>query len=206
MRKKIKQPNSHLSLLWMRACGPMTAAIAKNLNGRIAVKLFCLCLVLTFPILSQALSSDRDQPIKLEADHADIDDLKGISNYTGNVILTQGSTQIKCHKLTLYTDDKRQLTKAVAAGSDTLASYKQRPDGKEQDFKATAKTIIYYLTTDKIHLLKQATVWQGGDRFSGEKIIYDTAKDTVVATSKKNKDGQAVGDRIRVTIQPRKQN
>jgi len=164
-----------------------------------------LCALLVFPLLGHALSSDRDQPINLEADHADIDDLKGISIYTGNVILTQGSTEIKCYKLTLYTDEDRQLSKAIAAGKDKLATYKQRPDGKDQDFKARAVTIIYYLTTDKIHLLKQATVWQGGDRFSGDKIIYDTAKDTVVARSKKDKDGKAVGDRIRVTIQPRKE-
>jgi lipopolysaccharide export system protein LptA len=42
-----------------------------------------------------ALSSDREQPINLEADAADIDDLKGISIYTGNVVLTQGSMVIK---------------------------------------------------------------------------------------------------------------
>ena len=166
-----------------------------------------LCLpLLSLSQLSYALSSDREQPINLEADHADIDDMQGISIYTGNVILTQGSTEIKCHKLTLYTDEERQLKKAIAAGKNKLATYKQRPDGKEQDFKARAETIIYYLTTEKIHLLKQATVWQGGDRFSGDTIVYDTAKDSVVATSKKDKEGKAVGDRIRVTIQPRKQN
>jgi lipopolysaccharide export system protein LptA len=164
-----------------------------------------LCALLLFPLLSYALSSDRDQPINLEADHADIDDLQGISIYTGNVILTQGSTEIKCHKLTLYMDENRQLSKAIAEGKDKLATYKQRPDGKDQDFKARAASIIYYLTTDQIHLLKQATVWQGGDRFSGDKIIYNTAKDTVVASSKKDKHGNAVGDRIRVTIQPRKE-
>lgn len=164
-----------------------------------------LCALVVFPLLSHALSSDRDQPINLEADHADIDDLNGVSIYTGNVILTQGSTEIICHKLTLYTNEERQLTKAIAAGEDKLASYKQRPDGKDQDFKARAATIIYYLSTNQIHLLKKATVWQGGDRFSGDKIIYDTSKDTVMASSTKDKDGKTVGDRIHVTIQPRKE-
>ncbi len=165
--------------------------------------LFCM------PVSLMALSSDRDQPINLEADSADIDDLKGISIYTGNVILTQGSMIIKSHKLTLYTDKNNHLEKAVAVGTKKkLATFKQRPEGKDKDFRARAVTMIYFLNQDKIHLIKQAYVWQAGDTFSGDKIIYDTKKETVVASSIKNKNGKPVSNaaRVRVTIQPKSSN
>lgn len=161
------------------------------------------------PITAMALSTDRDQPIELEADKADIDDLKGISIYTGNVVLIQGSMQIKAHKLTLYNDKNRQLEKAVAVGADgKLATFKQRPEGKDKDLRARAKTMIYFLKKDKIHLLKKAHVWQGGDTFSGDKIIYDTKQETVIASSQKDKHGKPVntGERVRVTIQPKSSN
>ncbi len=168
-----------------------------------------MCFTLLYSMEVLALASDRSQPIELEADTADIDDLKGISIYTGNVVLVQGSMVIKAHKLTLYNDKNKDLEKAVAVGkTGKLATFKQRPEGKEQDFRARARTMIYYLKKDKIHLLKNAYVWQAGDTFSGDKIIYDTKRETVVAKSRKNKDGQPIksGGRVKVTIQPKSNN
>lgn len=179
-------------------------------TARMIMNRFYLLLsifIFLMPIKLMALSSDRNQPIELEADAADIDDLKGISIYTGNVILTQGSMVIKSSKLTLYNDKNRELEKAVAVGNNKkLATFKQRPEGKDADLRARAITMTYYLKKDKIHLIKKAYVWQDGDTFTGNKIIYDTKNETVIATSKKNTDGKPVssGERIRVVIQPKK--
>ena len=157
------------------------------------------------PLSLMALDKGSEQPINLEADSADIDDLKGISIYSGNVILTQGSMVIKSGKLTIHHDKNRNLEKAVANGSDkVLATFKQRPQGKNADFRARAKTMIYYLKKNKIHLLKKAFVQQDGDTFSGDRIIYDTKKETVTASSKKVKGKKKKNtNRVRVTIQPK---
>ena len=152
-----------------------------------------------------ALNSDRDQPITLEADTADIDDLSGISIYTGNVILSQGSMVIKSETLTLYNNKDNELEKAIAVDKENLARFKQRPEGKTKDFKARASTLIYYIKKEKIHLLENARVEQEDGSFSGHKIIYDTKKETVVASSKKNKQGKAVsGSRVKVIIPAKK--
>ncbi|MCK5698025.1 MAG: lipopolysaccharide transport periplasmic protein LptA [Gammaproteobacteria bacterium] len=159
-------------------------------------------LFLCFPINVMALANDSKQAINLEADSADIDDLKGISIYSGNVVLTQGSMVIKSTKLTIYYDKNKELEKAVATGhKNKLATFKQRPEGKTTDFFARAETMIYYLQKDKIHLLKQAYINQDGDTFSGDKIVYDTKKETVAANS--NKSNRNDGGRVRVTIQPK---
>ncbi len=176
---------------------------------KVGLVLIWVIFSLVYSVDVLALASDRNQPIELEADTADIDDLKGISIYTGNVVLVQGSMVIKAHKLTLYNDKNKELEKAVAEGArGKLATFKQRPEGKDRDFRARASTMIYYLKKDKIHLLKNAFVWQGGDTFSGDKIIYDTKRETVIAKSQKNKEGQPIksGGRVKVTIQPRSNN
>lgn len=168
--------------------------------------------IITFSILLSlpgnllALATDRDQPINLEADTADIDDLKGISIYTGNVILTQGSMVIKSEKLTLYNDKNKDLEKAIAVDHNKLARFKQRPEGKTHDFKAKATTLIYYIKKEEIHLLENARVEQEDGSFSGHKIIYDTKKETVVASGKKDKQGKPISSsgRVKVTIPPKK--
>ncbi|MFK5894498.1 MAG: lipopolysaccharide transport periplasmic protein LptA [Pseudomonadota bacterium] len=154
-------------------------------------------------ILSQnclALSSDKDKPIELEADSADINDKKGISIYRGNVILIQGSTQLHAETLTLFHNQQHKLTKLEAIGSP--ARFKQRPDKQKDDVKAKAGKIIYYVKKELIHLYNNASFWQGKNSFQGEEIIYDTKNDIVKATSKKTADGKIQsGGRVKVIIQ-----
>ncbi|MFK5984202.1 MAG: lipopolysaccharide transport periplasmic protein LptA [Pseudomonadota bacterium] len=167
-------------------------------------KLFFLIL-LSF-VLTQnclALSSDKNKPIELEADSADIDDQNGISIYRGKVILTQGSTQLNAQKLTIYHDKNHKLIKIVAEGSP--ARYKQTPDGQKKDVKAKASKLIYYSKKDLIHLYDNALLWQGKNSFRGDKIIYDTKRDIVKASSKKTSDGKVISSgRVKVTILPEK--
>ena len=48
------------------------------------------------------LATDKDQPMDLEADAADIDEGRGVSVYTGNVVATQGSMRLESEKLTVH--------------------------------------------------------------------------------------------------------
>ena len=48
-----------------------------------------------------ALPNDRDQPIRIQADNAHLDDKQGVATYTGDVIITQGSMMIKGNTVTM---------------------------------------------------------------------------------------------------------
>ena len=48
-----------------------------------------------------ALSTDREQPIQIEADAAELDDASGITVYTGNVLVTQGTMRLWGNRLTI---------------------------------------------------------------------------------------------------------
>ena len=156
--------------------------------------IFWIALLIANPVL--ALSTDRKQPISIEADEAMIDDAKGIAVYTGNVIVSQGSIRINSAKLTLHYTNKQTLEKAVATGKPVR--FKQTPDGKKPDLHAKAHRMEYYAHKDMLHLTKEAMVWQGEDKFTGAHISYDTKRGIIRAEKGKSKTG-----RVSVTIQPK---
>jgi lipopolysaccharide export system protein LptA len=144
----------------------------------------------------QALSTDRNQPMDVEADRADIDDKRGISVYRGNVKITQGTLRLTADELTLHTRDG-DIVKAIAVGKP--ATYRQRPDGKDQDIEAEALNMEYQAAEQKLILTNQAHVQQAGDSFRSDRIDYDIAADVVKAGA------GSPGDRVRITIQPKQQ-
>ena len=147
-----------------------------------------------FPVYGWALSSDRNQPMVIEADRAELNDGEGISIYHGNVRVTQGTLVLTGETMTVYNkgDD---VEKVVMDG--TPATYKQRPDNKDRDVNAKALRMEYYTSPEYIIMLKQAEVEQEGDFLPSERIEYDVAKDKVNAgTNEPN-------ERVHITIQPR---
>lgn len=156
--------------------------------------IFWIALLIANPVL--ALSSDRNQPISIEADEAMIDDIKGLAIYTGNVIVSQGSIRINSEKLTLHYTDKQTLEKAVAVGSPVR--FQQTPDGKKPDIHAKAHRMEYFAYKDMLHLTQEAMVWQGEDKFTGAHISYDTKRGIIRADKGKSEKG-----RVSVTIQPK---
>lgn len=151
-------------------------------------------LALLYTVAAGALSSDKDQPIHIEADRADLDERRGISVYRGGVVMTRGTLRITGDEITLYVRDDT-VRKAVAVG--TPATYRQRPDGREEDIRAEARRMEYHAEQNKVILLGGALLQQGGNMFRSERIEYDLARDVV------NAGGGTGNERVRVIIQPR---
>lgn len=157
-----------------------------------AIPALLAALLLTAAQPCLALSSDRDQPMELEADHANIDDQRGVHIYTGNVIITQGTMRITADHLTVKLRDG-DIVEAIALGQP--ATYRQRPDGKEQNVEAKSLRMEYYADKGELILIDQARVWQGRDTFSSQRIHYDIDQDIVNAG-----DGQ---NRVKIILQPK---
>ena len=161
-----------------------------------------IALLLFLPTLSWALPNDSEQPINIEADHAQLDDKKGITQYKGTAILTQGSLRIEGDTITFYYDENKQLSKAIAEGN--LATYKQIQKQGEEPVRARALRMEYHAKDQKIYLIGKGHVWQAGDEFSGNRIEYDIAKNIVNANSAPIKvDGKTLkSERVHIIIQP----
>ena len=155
-----------------------------------------LALMLLAPLSASALSSDKQQPIRIEADSVVIDDGKGTAVYKGNVHYTQGSTRLDADQVTVYSADRHKVDKVVADGAP--AEFRQRPDNQEQDMRGQAGHIEYYADEQRVVLEKDAHLWQGKNEFAGSRIEYDMTKETVKALKSDNDE-----NRVQVIIQPR---
>jgi lipopolysaccharide export system protein LptA len=166
----------------------MALAEARVIRQRAALLLLCV------PAMAQGLSSDRNQPITIEADSATLHEKEGRSIYKGNVHLQQGTLNLRGDMMTVLIADD-EIEKIVLTGQP--ARYRQRPDDRDSDQQAEAGRIEYHAADERMILLENARVWQSdAEEFRSERIIYNMRDSTVTA-------GGSSGDRVRITLQPK---
>ncbi len=142
-----------------------------------------------------ALTTDKDQPIELEANSVEIDDRTGISVYQGNVVIRQGSIRITAEEVTVYQKDKR--TDKIHAVGRPVTYQQVTDDGKEVNGRALQAE--YHTRSDLLYLIGDALLTQGQDSFASDRITYDRKKALVKAgASAKGKE------RVRITIDPKR--
>ena len=146
---------------------------------------------------SAARNSDRDQPIKLSANQAEVDNVQGVSVYRGDVVLIQGTLKITGEVMHIYyAPASRELDHIVVEGSP--ASYRELPEGESEYVHAKAPRMEYYTAGPRrIRLLQGATLWQGSNTFRGHQVVYDIEAHQVEAHSGKDRT-----NRIHITIYP----
>ena len=143
-----------------------------------------------------ALQSDKEQPIYIEADRVAIDDRKGVSEYSGNVRLSQGSMVLEADKITVYSP-QRKIRRVVAKGDPVR--YQQRLDRNDAEIRGQAKIIEYDARHAVLRLKENAQLSRNRSVFSGSYIEYNSIKDIVQASTRVGAD-----QRVRVILQPEK--
>jgi lipopolysaccharide export system protein LptA len=168
---------------------------------RLSLAFLFLCLSLPAQAQDNRSTDDRDQPITIEADKAEINDREQISIYVGNVVLTQGGLKIRADLMTIYLKDK-ELQKVVAEGNP--ARYEQAR-ANEETIYGKSQRLDYAADTGQLFFVRNAEIWQGENRFSGERILYDLNTEKVVASGAQD-TASTSGQRVQVTIQPKAKN
>jgi len=155
-----------------------------------------------------ALSTDKEQPIEVEANAGELDDVKNVTVYTGDVVVIRGSIRMTGDKMTVYYDENDDVETLIMDGRP--ATYRQLPDNSEVYDEAEALRMEYYELRNMVILLREAEVRQERYTFSGERIEYDTDLSQVKAWSDINKDQQSAGgsdqkkqDRVKIIIKPK---
>jgi len=162
-----------------------------------------LLLITTWILLPgaiQALPSDKEQPIHIQSDNAEIDDGKGISIYRGNVNVDQGTMNLKADVVTVYNNEDG-ITKVIAVGDP--AHYRQQTEADEPFTHAFGKTINYFISDERIELRENAKLQQSQDSFTGDRIDYDMRARKVNAYSNQRPGGKS---RVEMVLQPKKTN
>lgn len=154
---------------------------------------FVLTLLLAWPAVVAALSSDREQPIHIEANRVELDERARTSTYTGSVQLRQGSLRLEADRLVVHRGEQ-SVQRMVAQGQP--ATFRQRADDSDTLIRAQADTMLYRADAGTFELTGDAHLWQGRDQFSGARIVYELERERVRA------EGGADDGRVRVIIHP----
>lgn len=131
--------------------------------------------------LAHALPEDASQPIRLTADRATYSDRTGVTTYSGNVVITQGTLKITASNLTVNLGSGRSILSAVATGSP--ASFEQMVSAEKGLAKGSAQKIDYNAETGIVTLTGKAKLTQAGNSFSGNTIRYSLTHGDVEATA-----------------------
>jgi len=161
---------------------------------RIIPKIILSALLLHPVSIAYALKSDRNQPIKIEADHVEINEKTEISHYRGNVLMEQGSLKIIADTVTVFLKDG-VLYQVTILGNP--AYFEQIPDDNKELVKSRAKHMEYFAREQRLMLKQDAEVVQGPNLFRGDQIEYDTLTSTVRANKDENSNS-----RVHAIIQP----
>ena len=150
-------------------------------------------------VVTHALPDDGDQPIRLTADKALRDEKNGVTIYTGNVEMKQGSLELEADQLTIYhtSDDASEI---VAKGNP--AKMRQLPELGKGLVHAHANIIKYFKDEDRVHLQTNAHIEQDGSVVDGDSIDYLMKKQLITAQS----DQSRTGNKVVVIIPPSVQN
>lgn len=153
-------------------------------------------VVLMLPAAAPALSTDRNQPIQIEADQGSLDQGNQTTEFSGNVVIKQGTMYIRAAKVRVVkaADGAQTMT---ATGSPV--QFGQQLDRQGQ-VKGQAARVEYQSATGIVKLSGNARLERSGDKASGDSITYNTRTEvyTVLGGSRSN----ANRGRVSITIQP----
>ncbi len=138
-------------------------------------------LVILLACQAHALPTDRDQPVSVSADSASFNEKTGIAQYTGNILIQQGSLKIHADSLVVTTDAKGTVVSAVATGNP--ATFEQQPAANKGVARAEALEVNYLAIDGIVSLKGAAKLVQDGSSFRGASISYNLDRGEIEAKS-----------------------
>ena len=157
----------------------------KSLTSMLITLMLCCSSALALP-------EDRDQPINIKSDHSKLMSDK-TTRFWGNVIVTQGSTQINADDLTAIVVDN-STTKLVATGKPVR--FQERPKKDEPLTIGNANRLELDIQAQSIALIGNAYLSQDGKEMRADKIVHDSQSRQTTAGG-----GQ---ERVNVILQPKR--
>ena len=162
-----------------------------------------------------AEKADRNKPMNVEADALRYDDLKQLSVFTGNVVLTKGTILIRGAKIEVRQDPQGYQYGLVTAEPGKRAFFRQKREGVDEFIEGEGEVIDYDGRLDTVKFVTKAQLrrYQGAilnDEFNAGVIVYNNATDVFTldgapGTGSASSTGQpgAPGGRVRAMLTPK---
>lgn len=189
-------------------------AFSVAVGGRLPSSALALILVamLSGTGLAFAEKADRNKPMNIEADALKYDDLKQVSVFTGKVVISKGTIQIRGGQVDVRQDPEGYQYGLVFAEPGKLAFFRQKRDSVDEFIEGEGEVIEYDGKADTVKFVKRAQLrrYRGAvlsDEMTGAVILYDSTVDvfTIDGSIAKNNTAATVG-RIRAMLTPKPDN
>ena len=131
---------------------------------------------------ARAEKADRSQPMSIEADALRHNESTQVSVFTGKVIVTKGTIQIRGARLEVRQDKDGNQFGVVTAEPGKLAFFRQKREGLDEYIEGQGQTIDYDGRADTVKFVGQAQLrrYQGAklsDEFNAGVIVYNNITD-----------------------------
>ena len=178
---------------------PRLPAADSPRRARGALAAVCLLAALALPAAAE--KADRDKPVNLEADRVTIDDAKQLAIFEGNVVLTQGTLQIRGDRMEVR-QDKEGFKQGTTWGNP--ASFRQKREGYDEYIEGWAGRIEYDGRVETLQMYTRAQLKRAQDEVRGDYISYDARSEFFQVTGgPKTATPDNPGGRVRAVIQPK---
>ena len=128
-----------------------------------------LILSIGFLMHSVALPQASDEPLTINADSAEVNQMDNTTIYSGNVILTQGDLQLNADTLIISVADSN-VDSVNAQGTPVVVT---RTDASNCDVEGRGERLEYNPKTETIILIGRAKLSQQNTTLEGERIVYN---------------------------------
>lgn len=162
-------------------------------------KVICTVGLICFSASVFALPSDRSQPISLVADKATYNERTGVTTYSGNVLIEQGTMKIQAASIVAQLNKNKQISTITATGSP--AKFQQQVDTGSSVARGEAQKIVYDAESGLLNLVGNAYLYQNGASIRSNTLKYSMNKGDIEASGSSNTTGSPKG-RVQIIIPP----
>lgn len=180
-------------------------AFMKNLPLSQLVLLICIGWIAP----AHAEKADRNKPMNIEADTLRYDDVKQLSIFTGNVVLTKGSIVIRAAQIDVRQDADGYQFGTITGMPDKPAFFRQKREGMDEFIEGESELIEYDGRADTVKFVRNALLrrLRGAtlaDEITGAVIVYENLTDMFSVDGNAVKGAApATGGRVRAMLTPK---
>ena len=134
------------------------------------------------PNALQGFSSNRDKPVKIDAESLEFRDKDKMATFSGDVHVVQGDTDMRCKTLVVYYEDSAskgggqpKTAQPGPAGSSQIRRMEARGNVvvTQKDQVATGERGDFDMRTNTVTLSGKVVVTKGQDVLRGERLIVN---------------------------------
>jgi len=167
------------------------------------MRIAAIIVLLSVAVPAYAQTSDRNQPVNIDADKVTVDDRNKVHVFEGNVVLTQGTLTLKGDKIVITQDTSGFHNGVATAGSGRMVFFRQKRASDGAWVDGEAERIEYNSQDERAKLFNRAKIQSAGNLVRGHYIEYDAATENYLATDAPSGRPGSNKQGVHVTIQPR---